>query len=394
MQDTAVPPSTLEDSMAPTASAENNYFLSADNNRWEGPMPDDEAEATQEGPEPDNESFHIGTPEDDEWGGFESDGEAEADQESHESDNRTGHMILEDVNSATDTPRESTSLGRALPRSLSRLGAFDERDLVSWADLNDTLDPRFRLDSNNQILVLSNVIRQMDKVAYSADEPRYEYAEFLKKIGAQNLGERILASIEPDLRGFIETGRLSFDTVNQCQKSKARTCHRARVYFHTISDPNDDNYVGLCVGSSFCIRARIKEHGGDLAAAKKRGSMPARLSSKSRRLSTSPIHFWSQRPRIQSFWLIFGQLKFRGDVNMEEVALLLNFMEMYSMLLFRTLPVQILWRYLPQGCRLNSYSWTGLNTANSLEQWRQELGFSMTKKPYHFAQRSPSARNV
>ena len=54
----------------------------------------------------------------------------------------------------------------------------------------------------------------MDKVAYSADEPSYEYAEFLKKIGAQNLGERILASIEPDLLSFIETGRLSFDTVN------------------------------------------------------------------------------------------------------------------------------------------------------------------------------------
>jgi hypothetical protein len=38
-------------------------------------------------------------------------------------------------------------------------------DLVSWADLNDILDPRFRLDSNNHILVLSNIIRLMDKVA-------------------------------------------------------------------------------------------------------------------------------------------------------------------------------------------------------------------------------------
>lgn len=182
MQDTAVPPSTLAESMAPTASAENNSFISADNNGWEGPTPDDEAEATQEGPEPDNGSFHIGAPEDDEWGGFESDGEAEAGQEGHESDNQTGHRILEDVHSATDTLGGSTSLGRGLSRSLSRLGAFDERDLVSWADLNDTLDLRFRLDSNNHILVLSNVIRQMDKVASSADEPSYEYAEFLKNI--------------------------------------------------------------------------------------------------------------------------------------------------------------------------------------------------------------------
>jgi hypothetical protein len=126
--------------------------------------PDDEAEATLEVPEPDYESFPIGAPEDDEWGGF---GEAEADQESHEPDNQTGHLILEDVNFATDTPRGSISLGRGLPRSLSRPGAFDERDLVSWADLSDTLDPQFQLDSNNHILVLSNTTRQMDQVAAS-----------------------------------------------------------------------------------------------------------------------------------------------------------------------------------------------------------------------------------
>jgi len=35
-----------------------------------------------------------------------------------------------------------------------------------------------------------------------------------------------------------------------------------------------------------------------------------------------------------------------------------------------------------------------LNTANPLEQWRQEVGFSLTKKPYHFAQRFASARNM
>lgn len=45
MQDTAVPPLTLAESMAPTASAENNSFLSADNNRRESLVPDDEAEA-------------------------------------------------------------------------------------------------------------------------------------------------------------------------------------------------------------------------------------------------------------------------------------------------------------------------------------------------------------
>lgn len=129
------------------------------------------------------------------------------------------------------------------------------------------------------------------------------------------------------MRGLIETGRLSFDKVNQCQKSKARTCHRPGVYVHVMYDPSGDKYVGLYVGSSLSIGARIKELERGLAAATKRRPMPARLSRKNRRLGTSRIKFWSQRPGIQSFWLIFGQLERRGDSNMEEVALLLNFME-------------------------------------------------------------------
>jgi hypothetical protein len=52
------------------------------------------------------------------------------------------------------------------------------------------------------------------------------------------------------------------------------------VYVHVMSDPNDDNYVGLYVGSSLCIGARIKEHERDVAAAKKWGPMPAKLSGK------------------------------------------------------------------------------------------------------------------
>jgi hypothetical protein len=139
-------------------------------------------------------------------------------------------------------------------------------------------------------------------------------------------------------------------------------------------DPNDDNYVGLYVGSSLCIGARIKEHERGLAAARKRESMPARLSEESRRLGTSHINFWSQRPGIRSFWLIF-ELKRRGDGNMEEVALLLNFMEMYSMLLFRKLPVQTLWTYLPQGSRLNPYSWTGLKYCHPTRAMAPRIGF-------------------
>jgi hypothetical protein len=208
----------------------------------------------------DNGSCHISAPENNDWGDFKSDGEAEACQEGDEADNQTIHKILEDAHSAIYTPGGSTSLGRGLSGSSPQLEAFDERKLVSWADLNDALDPQFRLDPNNHILILSNMIRQIDKATYSADEPRYKCVEFLKKIGTHTLEERILASIELDLRGLIEIRRLSFDTLYECQKAKARRCHEPGVYVHVMYDLDDDNYVGLYVGSSLCISARIKEH--------------------------------------------------------------------------------------------------------------------------------------
>lgn len=55
-------------------------------------------------------------------------------------------------------------------------------------------------------------------------------------------------------------------------------------------------------------------------------------------------------------------------------AYLLNFTELYAVLLFRTLPPEILRAYLPKKSDVNPYQWVGLNSVNPITQFRSVLG--------------------
>jgi hypothetical protein len=92
--------------------------------------------------------------------------------------------------------------------------------------------------------------------------------------------------------------------------------------------------------------------------------------------------------------LVFGQLETRDNDDKEELAFLLNILEMYAMLLFRTLPLQILRGNLPKGSKMNPYLWAGLNVADPMKQYREGLGSSITRKQHHFNLRPPASRNI
>ncbi len=190
-----------------------------------------------------------------------------------------------------------------------------------------------------------------------------------------------------------EIGSLNLDTIKSCDKAQARLCCRPGVCIHVIYDPADPAIIGVYIGSSLCIGSRIKEHIEDLIAAQKYKNMGGKLERKKRRLNTVQMNFWGRRPGLRDFWLVFGQLEMQEGDDKEEIAAILNILEMYAMLLFRTLYPQILRKHLPEGSKMNPYSWTGLNTASPLEQWRRGLGPS-TSKPYNFSPRQPASRNV
>jgi hypothetical protein len=96
--------------------------------------------------------------------------------------------------------------------------------------------------------------------------------------------------------------------------------------------------MGVYIGSTLYIGRRIGMHIRDFKAARNRKEK----GEKKRRCNTLHIDFWSRRPGIRDFWLVFRQLETRDDNDKEELAFLLNILEMYAMLLFRTLPLQIL----------------------------------------------------
>lgn len=160
-----------------------------------------------------------------------------------------------------------------------------------------------------------------------------------------------------------------------------------------IYDPADPAFIGVYIESSLCIGSRIKDHIEDLTAAQKYKNMGEKLERKKRRFNTVQMNFWSRRPGLRDFWLVFGQLEMQEGDNKEELAVLLNILEMYAKLPFRTLPPQILRTHQRKGFKMNPYPWTGLNTASPLEQWRRGLGPS-TSKPYKFSPRQPASRNV
>jgi hypothetical protein len=319
---------------------------------------------------------------DDEWKGFESDNEAEpGEREGYEPDNEAEHSVWKGINSETDTPKDSNSHGSGVS---PRLRVFSEMKDGTSAELNDKFDP------DHHLSILSNLIRRTEKPPDFVNGLRYQYARIVKNFGVKAVEEQILGSLEKDLRHLIGTRRLDFETVKSCNKSKAQSCVRPGVYIHVIYDPADSDYIGVYIGSALYIGPRIGMHIRDFKAARNR----KKKGKKKRRRNTLHIDFWSRRPGIRDFWLVFGQLKTRDDNDKEELAFLLNILEMYAMLLFRTLPLQILRGNLPKGSKTNPYLWTGLNVADLIKQYREGLGSSITRKQHYFNLRPPAFRNI
>ena len=156
---------------------------------------------------------------------------------------------------------------------------------------------------------------------------RYQYAQVANKIGAKTIEKRILSSLEKDVQRLIEIGSLNLGTIKSCDKAQARLCFRPGVYIHVIYDPADPAFIGVYIGSSLCIGSRIKDHIEDLTAAQKYKNMGGKLERKKRRLNTVQMNFWSRRPGLRDFWLVFGQLEMQEGDNKEDLAVLLNILE-------------------------------------------------------------------
>ena len=134
-------------------------------------------------------------------------------------------------------------------------------------------------------------------------------------------------------------------------------------------DSEDGKYIGIYIGSSNEIGPRVLAHIADRQRAREYGEDQEKTPYEKRRLNISHIKYWNRRLHVQDLWVIFGKLDRRKGESDEDQALYLNIMEIFAMLLFRSLPPEMLAKFLPKRADLRRYTWTGFSSANPLKQW-------------------------
>lgn len=87
------------------------------------------------------------------------------------------------------------------------------------------------------------------------------------------------------------------------------------------------------------------------------------------------------RKGYRSFWLRFAEFDPpRSAKDRAEMDLMLNIVEKYSALLFRSLAGQALQRGLPFGIKISPYPWVGLNVQDPLWQYRRSIDGATSRK--------------
>jgi hypothetical protein len=136
---------------------------------------------------------------------------------------------------------------------LTQKNFFDE-DTDAAANLIDHLEP------NGHLAILSTLLRTLQKPNIFFDQQFLRYNRFLETLGPENVKASILRALEDDLLKLFDTSDVTLKTLRACNTSRARTYTWPGVYLHVIYDPHDVGVLGLYVGSSVKVAARIKIH--------------------------------------------------------------------------------------------------------------------------------------
>ncbi|RKL39779.1 hypothetical protein BFJ72_g6507 [Fusarium proliferatum] len=241
--------------------------------------------------------------------------------------------------------------------------------------------------SDENVAILPHLLQQLASAKSATSSPKSRCGDFVREMGVEAAENMIQGCSSKDLHNLAEVGVLTASTLAGFSFAKAKVWNSNGVYAHIIIDPDDDEYVGVYIGSALCVSARIKDHERDFKLSKKASkgrSLTGSTTRRSRRvLRFTHIKFWGRRPGIQSFWILLGCVDTSLGLSPDKTPLVLNILETYCMLVLRTLPLRSLWTQLPQGFNQQTRSWVGLNVGLPLDQWRPELGPMRLPKHRH-----------
>jgi hypothetical protein len=178
--------------------------------------------------------------------------------------------------------------------------------------------------------ILSVLLQKLDQTSKGSDFARFPYTKLIGKVGIKGIEGRIIGSLDENPKILLESGSLNHETIKQCQSSTIRSCFEPGVYIHVVFDPEDGKYTGIYIGSSNEIGPRVLAHIANYKMARE---------YKKGRLNSSHIKFWNRRLQVQDLWVMFGKLDKRKGESDESRGLYLNIMEIFAMLLFRSLPL-------------------------------------------------------
>lgn len=129
----------------------------------------------------------------------------------------------------------------------------------------------------------------------------------------------------------------------------------AGVYLHVIIDA--DGTVRFYAGQAVCLRTRIREHSSSVY----RDKYPS-------------LHYSALASAVDDFFVTLGSLSGCGELNEGQV---LNILEMWASLIFRTLPPHKMEEFLPPGIPVTFDGYYGLNVGLPLAQGDSRAGKSL-----------------
>jgi hypothetical protein len=303
------------------------------------------------------------------WEGF-SDNNSDSDSES-ESESSSGSEwggfddLLERPESSLngdETPTTANSLS-----DHNESNSDDESVWEGFDDLPERLEP-------DHVLILNKTLEDASRSALQRFNGGIRYDVFINNRGGKDaVRDLILSSIDRDLLDLIENGDFSLKSLKKLERKKSTIKQNSGIYVHVVYDPDKSDVVGIYVGSAERLAFRVEYHIGEHEALKTPQKGSARKRKKKPRRQSAHQKFWA-REGYKDFWLCFVELDFpKSAKEKDEMDVLLNILEKYAAVLFRSLPRPLLQRILPHGVDINPYRRIGLNVDDPLSQFRPSL---------------------
>jgi hypothetical protein len=239
-----------------------------------------------------------------------------------------------------------------------------------WEGFDD-LPERRELD---HILILNKTLEDAGRSALQRFNGGIRYDVFINNLGGIDaVRDLILNSIDRDLLDLIENGDLSLKSLKKLKRKNSAMKQNSGIYVHVVYDPGKPDVVGIYVGSAERLAFRVKYHMGEHEEFIRPQKGSARKRKKKPRRQSAHQKFWA-REGYKDFWLCFVELDFpKSAKEKDEMDVLLNILEKYAAIFFRSLPQQLLQRTLPHGVDINPYRRIGLNVDDPLSQFRASL---------------------